>query len=318
MSKPRVVVTQRWPAAVEAALSERFDTVFKRLDRPATAEELREALAGADALLPAAGERIDAALLLPGTRARLLAGYGPTRRQIDMAAARACGIAVTATPDLVSECSADRALLLLLRLAHRDAEGRVSQKAWNGHWGARPLGLREAGACLGIVGFGRIGQEVARRARLGLGLRLVVYDREPPDPALLAACGAEAVPSLEALLGQADYVSLHCSSDGENRHLIDAAALDRMKPSAVLINTAAPSLVDQRALINALWFETIGGAALDPGAPGEILPDLLACENVVLLPRLETPAELPQAAGLRVLRNVEDFFAGRSPCDRIV
>jgi phosphoglycerate dehydrogenase-like enzyme len=154
---------------------------------------------------------------------------------------------------------------------------------------ALPAGAHLAGKTLGLVGFGKVGQEVARRARHGFGMRVVAYDCNPISDEVLASTGAEASASIDEVLGQADFVSLHCTDAPKNRHLIDARRLDLMKPSAFLINTARGELVDQRALLHALWFETIAGAALDVSDGTQpVLPEILACDAAVHLDDDET------------------------------
>ncbi|MCW1404465.1 NAD(P)-binding domain-containing protein [Novosphingobium sp. MW5] len=178
-----------------------------------------------------------------------------------------------------------------------------------------------SGKTLGIVGFGRIGQEMARRARFGFGMKIIVHNRSRVDASVLAEFGAVQTGSdPDDLLPECDFVSLHCPGGTGNRHLIDARRLDLMKPGAFLINTARGEVVDEAALVEALIFDAIGGAALDvfDGEPN-INPALLQCDGVVLLPHLGSATrEAREAMGFRVLDNLGDFFAGRDPRDRVI
>ena len=322
MIKPKVVVTRRWPAAVEAALAESFDVTFNRDDRALTAKELQDAVVGADAVLPTVTDRIDARVLESGRpRTRILANFGVGFSHIDIEAARERSITVTNTPDVLSECTADLAVMLMLMVARRASPGEREVRAdtWSGWRPTHLLGSKVSGKTLGIIGFGRIGREVAKRASFGFGMRVLAYNRSPIAAEVLAETGAEAVSSIDDLLPQVDFLSLHCPGGAENRNLIDARRLGLMKPSACLVNTARGEVIDERALAQALWFETIAGAGLDVfcGEP-KILPELRACENAVLLPHLgSATVETREAMGFRVLENLQDFFEGRPPRDRV-
>lgn len=322
MSKPRVIVTRRWPEPVEAALAERFDAQLNPDDRPFTKEELTEALKSADALLPTVTDKITADVFpTDGLRAKLIANYGVGYSNIDTAAAKQHGIAVTNTPEVLSECTADLAITLMLMAARRTGEGERELRA--GNWsGWRPTHLRGTkvtGKTLGILGFGRIGREVAHRAHHGFGMNILAYDRFPIDPSAADQVKAKVVSSVDELLEGSDFVSLHCPGGDENRHLINAAALKRMKSGAYLINTARGEVVDETALAAALKDGTIAGAGLDVfEAEPKVTPALTECENAVLLPHLGSATnDTRDGMGMRVIANVEAFFAGREPGDRV-
>ena len=322
MFKPKIIVTRRWPAAVEAALAESFDVAFNRNDRALTAGELREAMTCADAVLPTVTDRLDSGVFETGKpRTRILANFGVGFSHIDVEAARRHGIAVTNTPDVLSECTADLTVMLMLMVARRAGLGEreVRSDTWVGWRPTHLLGAKVSGKTLGIVGFGRIGREVAKRAHFGFGMRVLAYNRSPISTLDLQATGAQAVESIDALLPQVDFLSLHCPGGRENRNLIDARRLGLMKPTACLINTARGEVVDERALAQALWFETIAGAGLDVFCDEpRILPELRACENAVLLPHLgSATVETREAMGFRVLENLRDFFEGRPPRDLV-
>ncbi|NOD89733.1 MULTISPECIES: D-glycerate dehydrogenase [unclassified Ruegeria] len=323
MVKPSVLVTRRWPAAVEAQLAENYNTVLNTGDKPLSPSEIRQALKSYDAVLPTVTDTLSAeALDVSGAQTKILANYGVGYSHICEPSARELGMTVTNTPDVLSECTADIAMTLLLMAARRASEGERELRA--GNWtGWRPthlVGTKVSGKTLGIIGYGRIGQEMARRAHHGFGMDVLVYNRSPVDPAVLARCNATQVTSIDELLPQCDFVSLHCPGGAANRHMINARRLDLMKPDAFLINTARGEVVDERALVQSLMFDMIGGAALDvfDGEP-RICADLLQCDNLVMLPHLGSATrEAREAMGFRVLDNLSDFFEGREPRDRVI
>lgn len=320
--KPKILITRRWPERVEARLAEDYRLTVNRSDRPLDRAALAAALRDFDAVLPTVTDPMPAEIFdQPRLRARILANYGVGHSHIDIAAARARGIVVTNTPDVLSECTADLAMTLLLMAARRAGEGERELRA--GRWaGWRPthmIGTRVSGKTLGIIGFGRIGQAMAARARHGFGMRILVHNRSPVPAAILARHDAAEVARLEDLLPECDFVSLHCPGGGANRHLIDAGRLGLMKPSAFLVNTARGEVVDERALAQALRSGAIAGAGLDvyEDEP-RVAAELLAAPNAVLLPHLGSATrETREAMGWRVAENLAAFFAGRPPRDRV-
>ncbi|WP_425084745.1 2-hydroxyacid dehydrogenase [Ruegeria profundi] len=323
MVKPSVLVTRRWPAAVEAQLAENYNTVLNSGDKPMSPAEIRHALKSYDAVLPTVTDTLSSeALDVPSAQTKILANYGVGYSHICEPSVRGLGMTVTNTPDVLSECTADIAMTLLLMVARRAGEGERELRA--GNWtGWRPthlIGTKVSGKVLGIIGYGRIGQEMARRAHHGFGMQIVVYNRSKIAPETLAQCNATQVETVDDLLPQCDFVSLHCPGGAANRHMINARRLDLMKPDAFLINTARGEVIDERALIQSLTFDMIGGAALDvfDGEP-RINPDLLLCDNLVMLPHLGSATrEARDAMGFRVLDNLSDFFEGREPRDRVI
>jgi lactate dehydrogenase-like 2-hydroxyacid dehydrogenase len=301
---------------VERALRERFDARLNADDRPMTAAELQDALRTADGLLPTVTDRIDASVLAAEPlRARIVANFGVGYNNIDVDAARARGLRVTNTPDVLTDDTADLALTLILMVARRAGEGErhVRSGAWTGWRPTHMLGTRLGGKALGLVGFGRIARAVARRAGPGLGMRILYHDPFPPPSEAAAGLGAGPRDSLEALLEESDVVSLHCPATPETRHLIDARRLRRMKPGAFLVNTARGDVVDEAALVEALRARAIAGAGLDVYEREPAVSEaLLGMENVVLLPHLgSATSETRIAMGMRALENLEAFFAGR-------
>lgn len=320
-ARPIVVVTRRLPAAVERHAAELFDARFNATDTPLTAEQLGDAMRSADALLPTVTDAITAAVLgVAPRRARIVANFGVGYNNIDVASARALGIVVTNTPDVLTDDTADLAMTLMLMAARRAGEGErhVRAGAWRGWRPTHMLGTRVSGKTLGILGLGRIGRAVAKRARDGFGMRVIYFD--PPVPIGEArACGASPRESIEDLLRESDFVSLHMPASPENRHLMNADRLAIMPPHGILINTARGDVIDEAALAAALERGTIAAAGLDVfEREPTVNPALTKLENVVLLPHLgSATTEARVAMGERALTNLETFFAGTPPRDRV-
>jgi lactate dehydrogenase-like 2-hydroxyacid dehydrogenase len=321
MGKPRVLVTRRWPQAVEAAMAASFDVDLNSADTPLTEADLRDAMTRYDAILPTVTDKLPAAVFDKTPRTRILANYGVGYAHIDTDAARTHGIAVTNTPDVLSECTADIAMTLLLMVARRAGEGEreLREGRWTGWRPTHLIGTKVSGATLGIIGFGRIGQAMAQRAHFGFGMKIIVQNRSPVPAEVLARYNTTQVRTIEDLLPECDFVSLHCPGGAANRHLINAARLDLMRPTAFLINTARGEVVDEHALAQSLWFGTIAGAGLDVFEREPAVPDaLLNADNLVLLPHLGSATRATrEAMGFRVLENLTAFFDGRSPRDRV-
>jgi lactate dehydrogenase-like 2-hydroxyacid dehydrogenase len=318
---PRILITRCWPAAAEARARTLGEVVTNPDDQPMSADALREALAGFDAVCPTVTDALPAEAWPAKARTRALCNYGVGVNHIDLEACRARGVVVTNTPGVLTEATAEIALTLLLMAARRAGEGERELRAgrWTGWRPTHLLGQGLAGKRLGVVGFGRIGRSLARKARFGLGMEVVYYARRRAEPALEAEAEAVFEPSLDRLMETADAVSLHVPGGAETHHLIDASRLARMKPTALLINTARGAVVDEAALIAALRRGAIAGAGLDvyeaePAVPAE----LRALENVVLLPHLGSATEETRLAmGMRALDNLEAVLRGAAPPDRI-
>jgi lactate dehydrogenase-like 2-hydroxyacid dehydrogenase len=309
------------PEPVEQRLASAYDLTVHPHDRPMTCDELREAMGGFDALCPNPTDRLDADLLAPPTRVRIVANYGVGYEHIDLEAARRAGIAVTNTPQAVTEPSADLAVMLMLMATRRAAEGERELRAgrWRGWRPGHLVGHSLSGKLLGLVGFGRIGQATAQRAQ-AFGLGIAYHARRRAAPPAEAAVGAVFFDSLDALAAEADVLSLHCPGGAETHHLVDSARLARMKPTAVLVNTARGSVVDEAALAAALREGRIAAAGLDVyEREPQVLPALLKLDNVVLLPHMgSATVEARTAMGMQMADNLDAFFAGRPVPDRVV
>ena len=319
MSKPRIIVTRRWPAAVEEALAARFDTCLNGDDHPFSQQEFADALRNADALCPTVTDTLGADLFRPGMRVRIIGNYGVGFNHIDVAAAREQGILVTNTPDVLTDCTADLAMTLMLMCARRAGEGERELRAgsWTGWRPSHMVGARVTGKTLGIVGMGRIGQATARRARSGFGMRIACYSRSPVPQAVLDDLQAEQFSNLDDLVAHADFLSLHCPATPDTHHLIDRKRLALMRPTAFLINGSRGPIIDEQALADALASGRLAGAGLDVyEAEPQVCAALLKLENVVLLPHMgSSTAETRYAMGMRVVENLERFFAGEAPPD---
>ena len=293
----------------------RFETVLNEPDEPLSAAELARAMGEFDVICPSVCDRIDADVIAAGDRVRLIANFGVGIDHIDVAAARARGIAVTNTPGVLTDATADIAMTLLLMSARRAGEGERELRAgrWDGWRPIHMLGASLKGKTLGLVGFGRIGIATARRARHGFSMNIAYYARRETEAAVAKELEATYYPDLAGLLAASDFVSLHVPGGAETEGLVDAAAIASMKPGAHLINTARGSVVDHSALAAALRSGRLGGAGLDvyPAEP-EVPAELLDIENVVLLPHLgSATVETRTAMGEKAMANVVAWAEGR-------
>jgi lactate dehydrogenase-like 2-hydroxyacid dehydrogenase len=254
-------------------------------------------------------------------RAGIVASYGVGVNHIDLAAAKHHGVVITNTPDVLTDCTADLAMTLLMMTARRTGEAERYLRA--GHWtGWKPgdfLGARVTGKTLGIIGMGRIGRGVARRAHHGFGMQVLYTSPTALPPDVERDLGLATRRDLDDLLRESDFVSIHCPSTPATRHLINAERLALMRPTAFLINTARGDVVDESALVDALQRGAIAGAGLDVfEREPEITSGLLHRENVVLLPHTgSSTMDTRLAMGRRALRNLQAFFLGHEPPDRV-
>lgn len=318
MTKPKIMLTRRWPDRVEAVLRDRFEATFNAADKPLSAGELRAALNLYDAVLPTVTDKLDAEVLERPARAKILGNFGVGFNHINIPAARAAGVVVTNTPGVLTDATADIALTLLLNVARRTYEGETMLRAgrWEGWCPTQLMGTSPQGKTLGIIGMGRIGKAMAKRCHHALDMKVVFYNRSPvADPGV----AAEQLPSVDDVLMVADFVSLHCPGGGENTHLINADRLRLMKPSAFVINSARGDVVDEAALVAALNAGAIAGAGLDVfEREPQITEALKTMPNVALLPHQGSATrETREAMGMTVVENVTAFFDGREPPNRV-
>ena len=325
MSKS-VIVTRRWPEVVEQELKTICDDVcLNEDDHPMSKDELKAALAGAECVLPTVTDPIDSEVLgIDNMQCRFLGNFGVGFNHIDLDAAKRADIAVSNTPEVLTDCTADIAMVLMLMIARRTGEGERHVRAgeWSGWRPTHMMGTKVTGKTLGLVGFGRIAQAVAQKAHHGFGMKILFSDpaqdripREAIDAVAATPCG-----SIEELMSSSDFVSLHCPGGDATYHLINAERLATMKQSAFIINTARGDVIDNQALIEALKKRTIAGAGLDvyEGEP-ELDPGFLDLENIVLLPHLGSASlETRIAMGRRVLQNLKAYITGQPLPDRVV
>jgi lactate dehydrogenase-like 2-hydroxyacid dehydrogenase len=321
-ARPIVVVTRRLPDPVEQELTREFDARLNTDDRPLGPDGLREALRNADGILCTVTDRLSAEVLsVEPRRARILANFGVGFNNIDVEAAKAHKLAVSNTPDVLTDATADLAFTLLLMVARRTGEGErhVRGGQWTGWRPTHMLGTQVSGKTLGLVGMGRIARAVARRAHHGFGMKVIYHDPYPPPADVAAALGAESRAQLEQVLREADFVSLHCPATPETHHLMNRERLAQMRSDAYLINTARGDVVDEAALVEALSSRRLAGAGLDVfEKEPQVTPALLAMENVVLLPHLGSATrETRVAMGMRALENLHLFFKGSPLRDRV-
>ena len=322
-ARPTVVVTRRLPDPVEQELTREFDARLNADDRPLGPDGLREALRNADAVLCTVTDRLTSDVLsVEPLRARILANFGVGFNHIDTEAAKARGLAVSNTPDVLTDATADTAMTLLLMVARRAGEGERHLRAgqWTGWRPTHMLGTQVSGKTLGLIGMGRIARAVSQRAHHGFGMKVIFHDPYPPPADVAASLGAEPRARLEQVLREADFVSLHCPATPETRHLMNKERLALMRSDAFLINTARGDVVDEAALVEALTARKIAGAGLDvfENEP-QVTPALLSMENVVLLPHLGSATrEARVAMGMRALENLRLFFKGSPLRDRVV
>ncbi len=318
----KILLTRRWPDPVEKYLGSRYDVTFNASDKPMTEDELQVAICCYQVLCPTVSDRLTASLFSgPDCKVRLVCNYGAGFEHIDLAACRARAIVVTNTPDVLTDATAELAILLMLMAARRagDGERELRAGAWAGWRPTHSLGTQVTGKALGLVGFGRIAQATAAKATAGFGMNILYHARHRAEVAIEERLHARFCANLEDLLAASDFVSLHCPGGVATESLIDARRLARMKPSAFLINTARGSVIDESALVSALHDGTIAGAGLDVFRNEPLVSAALAAApNVVLLPHLgSATTETRVAMGMRAVRNLQHWLEGREPPDRV-
>ncbi|QYK40796.1 MAG: D-glycerate dehydrogenase [Paracoccaceae bacterium] len=317
-----VVVTRRLPEPVETRLTELFDVTLRDPDTAMPREDLVAAVQTADVLVPTITDTIDAGLLAhAGPRLRLIANYGAGVDHIDVATARQRGILVSNTPGVVTEDTADMVIALILSVTRRIPEGLAEMQAgaWKGWSPMAHLGGRIGGRRLGILGMGRIGQAVARRAR-ALGMQVHYHNRRRLRPETEAEFEATYWDSLDQMLARMDVISVNCPHTPATFHLLNARRLKLLKPSAVVVNTSRGEVIDENALARGLRAGEIAGAGLDVYEHGaQVNPLLRDLPNVVLLPHMGSATlEGRIEMGEKVILNIKTFADGHRPPDQVV
>jgi glyoxylate reductase len=325
-AKPLVIVTRRLPEPVETRMRELFQTRLNIDDKPLTQAELVEAMKAADVLVPTVTDRIDGEMIAQaGERLKLIANFGNGVDNIDVDAAVKAGISVTNTPNVLTEDTADMTMALILSVPRRLAEGarilREGQK-WTGWSPTWMLGHRIWGKRLGIVGMGRIGTAVAKRAR-AFGLAIHYHNRRPVDAKTEEALEATYWDSLDQMLARVDIVSVNCPATPATYHLLSRRRLMLMRPGAVIVNTARGSVIDEAALIECLESNALSGAGLDvfehEPAINPKLVKLAKTGKVVLLPHMGSATlEGRIDMGEKVIINIRTWMDGHKPPDRVL
>ncbi len=324
MPKPplSVVVTRRLPEPVEQRLAQLFDVTLRQDDTPMTRDELTEAMKTADVLVPTITDQIDSGLIgQAGERLRLIANFGAGVDHIDVATARQRGILVANTPGVLTDDTADMTMALLLAVTRRIPEGlAIMQKdQWTGWAPTALLGGRIAGRRLGILGMGRIGQAVARRAA-AFGMQVHYHNRRRLRTETEQELSATWWESLDQMVARMDVISVHCPSTPSTFHLMNARRLKLMKPGAVIVNTSRGEVIDENALTRMLRAGEIAGAGLDVYEHGvDVNPRLRDLNNVVLLPHMGSATlESRIEMGEKVIINIKTFDDGHRPPDQVV
>ncbi|PZQ61162.1 MAG: D-glycerate dehydrogenase [Sphingomonas taxi] len=319
---PKVIVTRALPDVVMRRLGELFDAAGNPDDVPLDKAQLAVAMAECDVLVPAVTDSIDAELIAgAGERLRLIANFGAGVNHIDLKAARARGIMVTNTPGVLTEDTADMTMALILSVPRRLAEGEklVRSGAWKGWSPGGMLGYRIGGKALGIVGMGRIGQAVARRAR-AFGLSIHYHNRQRLPQVVEQELGARWHPDLDDLLGAIDILTIHTPLNADSRGLIDARRISLLRRHVFVINASRGGILDEQALVEALESGRLAGAGLDVWQhEPEIDPRLLALSNVVMTPHMGSATwEGRVASGERVIANIRMWADGHRPPDQVL
>jgi len=319
-NKPVVLVTRKLPAAVEQRLADHFTTILNPDDSLYSTDEMLELAAEADAILPCHTEKFSAETIvrLP-QRVKVIANFSVGVDHVDLDAARQKGVIVTNTPDVLSDATAEIAILLMLGAARRASEGErlVRNRQWKDWSPAFMVGRQVTGKRLGILGLGRVGQVVAQRAR-GFDMTIHYHNRRPLDPG--QAAGATYHDSVEGLLENVDVLSIHCPASEATRSLLNRERIALMHEDAIIVNTSRGGVIDDDALVQALKNGAIGAAGLDVynGEPDAIHDEYRNLDNVFLLPHIGSAThETRQAMGYRAIDNLLAVFDGQEPGDRV-
>lgn len=319
--KPLVIITRKLPESIETRMMELFDARLNLDDLPLSQEQLIEAVKTADVLVPTVTDRIDAEVIAAaGERLRLIASFGTGVDHIDLKAAQSRGLVVTNTPGVLTEDTADMTMALILAVSRRITEGErlIRTGAWKGWGPTTMLGRRIWGKRLGIIGLGRIGRAVARRAR-GFGIAIHYHNRRRVHPDVEAELEATYWENLDQMLMRMDIVSVNCPRTPATHHLLSARRLGLLRPGCILVNTSRGDIVDEEALTRMLKAGELAGAGLDvfEHEPA-VNPELLSLDNVVLLPHMGSATiEGRIAMGEKVIVNIKTFIDGHAPSDRV-
>ena len=321
--KFKILVTRKWPKKVEEKLLSTFDTTLNVEDKPLSEAELIEGMRSYDALLPTVTDPItDKIISTQDRKVKIIGNFGVGFNNIDIDSAKNNNVVVTNTPEVLTDCTADIAMLLMLGVARRGSEGEfhVRKKEWSGWRPTHMMGTKVTGKTLGLIGMGRIAQAMAHKSHFGFNMKIIFFDPYFDNAEVIKKFGATKLSSIDEVLSQADFISLHCPSTKETKGLINKETISKMKKSAYLINTARGDIVNESELVEALKEKKIMGAGLDVyEKEPSVEQDLINLKNVFLLPHLGSATnETREAMGMRVFDNISAFFNNKEPLDRVV
>ena len=323
MKNVKVLVTRKWPESVEKKLLDTFETTLNIGDNPLSEADLISAMQNYDALLPTVTDKISSKVIeCQNRRAKIIGNFGVGFNNIDINSAKKSEVVVTNTPEVLTDCTADIAMLLMLGISRRAYEGEnhVRKKEWSGWRPTHMMGTKVTGKTLGLLGMGRIAQAMAYKSHFGFKMNILYYDPYFKNNEISDKFNAKPCNDLKQLLNNSDFVSLHCPSTDETRGIINKETIAMMKKSAYLINTARGDIVNETDLINALSSNAIKGAGLDVYDKEPSVPESLTnLTNVFLLPHLGSATEeTREAMGMRVFKNILSYFNDENPLDRVV
>jgi glyoxylate reductase len=321
--KPKVIITRKLPDVVETRMRELFSTTLNETDEPMSQADLIEAAKTAEVLVPTVTDRIDKAVIMQaGDQLKLIANFGTGVDNIDVETATARGITVTNTPGVLTEDTADMTMALILAVARRLIDGAKvisTDNTWQGWSPTWMLGRRIYGKRLGIIGMGRIGQALARRAK-AFGLQIHYHNRKPVHPSVEEQLEATYWESLDQMLARMDIISVNCPHTPGTYHLLSARRLQLVRPDAIIVNTARGEIIDENALARMLEKDELGGVGLDvfEHEPA-VNPRLVKSPRAVLLPHMSSATiEGRVDMGEKVIINIKTFVDGHKPPDRVV
>ena len=323
MSKPKAIVTRRWPDACEKRLRELFNVTLNESDEPFTTEQLKSALQSCDVLMPTVTDKITSDVLsVENRQANMIGNFGVGFNHIDIEKAKELGITVSNTPTVLTDCTADIAMSLILMVARRVGEGERELRAnkWAGWRPTHLLGTKVTGKKLGVIGFGRIGQAVAKRAHHGFDMEILFWDPYDIPASVTDGLSAKKLDTIEDICRESDFVSVNCPATKETLHLMNDERFKLMKKTAFIINTARGDIIDEKALVNALNNKEIAGAGLDVFETEPNLPnELKSLENVVSFPHLGSASiETRIAMGNMAIDNSVAFFEKKDLPNKVV
>ena len=321
--KFKVLVTRKWPKKVEEKLQSNFEATLNENDVPLSEKDLHDAMQNFDALLPTVTDSIsDKIISTENKKVKIIGNFGVGFNHIDINAAKEQGITVSNTPSVLTDCTADIAMSLLLMVARRVGEGERELRSdnWTGWRPTHLLGTKVTGKKLGVIGFGRIGQAVAKRAHFGFDMHIQYWDPYDIPADITKKFNATKLDTIEDICRECDFVSINCPATKETFHLMNEERFKIMKKSAFIINTARGDIIDEKALVNALLNKEIAGAGLDVFETEPNLPnELKTMENVVSFPHLgSATSETRIAMGNTAIDNTLAFFAGTELPNKVV